>query len=172
MKKTIFVLCMVSVLLGCASQQETQRAILERDIPEWVINPPVDIGVIYGIGSSKSYDGFYEENARIAEEKAYLSAAFEFYMGSHVGELTAILAMMEKNTLGEADDFAWMLNDGIRTVKLTWEVSYMKVVKLEKSPDGTWWCLAAFEWQKWGEDFKKRLEEGRMGAFSRFRLWF
>ena len=157
MKKTFFLAGVFCALfaVSCATTATTKQ-----HVPEWVLNPPNDSGVVYGIGYSNSFEGegdYDKYNSRIAEEKAYLAAIYELYLGGHRAELTTILGIMD-NFQFDAEDFTWVLNGETRTVKLTWDVRYMKTVKLEKSSDGAWWCLAVYEY--------KRKNDELMGEFK------
>jgi hypothetical protein len=68
MKKIMFsMMVFLSVLfVNCVRQKHS--------IPEWVLNPPVENGTIYGIGFAKPTDS--KDASELAAEKAVISAVY------------------------------------------------------------------------------------------------
>jgi hypothetical protein len=107
---------------------------MNRNIPEWVLNLPVNQGTIYGIGQAKLVDS---RNAlMLAEEKAVLSAV---YMASFL----AYEMIQEYSSQMEQDSLSFEFIE--RSIVLNWDEADIEIIKREQTPDGTWWCLAIYK---------------------------
>jgi len=123
MKKMMFVIMALLSGLFCACTQKTA-------VPEWVLNPLVAEGALYGIGSSSLDDD--DKAAQMAKDKASISAILEhsFRISDPVETVTF--------------DFLFAKAEQ-KSIILNWFTDYITIVRLEKASDGTWWCLAIYE---------------------------
>ena len=105
-------------------------------VPEWVLNLPVENGVIYGIGNAKLTDS--KNASKLAEEKAVISAVYfyDFMVNELILEYSNETEQL--NPLNELDF-------EIKSIQLSWNVSDFKIIKHEQTSDGTWWCLVVYE---------------------------
>jgi hypothetical protein len=109
---------------------------VNKNIPEWVLNLPVNPGTIYGIGQAKLVDS---KNAlMLAEEKAVLSAV---YMDSFL----TYEMIEEYSGQMEQDSLSFEFITVERNIVLNWNVADIEIIKREQTPDGTWWCLAIYK---------------------------
>jgi hypothetical protein len=69
---------------------------MNTNVPEWVLNFPVNEGTIYGIGQAKSVDS--KNTLMLAEEKAILSAVYmaSFFKNEMIQEYSG---QMEQDSL-------------------------------------------------------------------------
>jgi len=102
----------------------------KSNIPEWVLNPPVAEGALYGIGSSSIDDD--NKAAQMAKDKASISAVLEHSF--------RISDPVETETF----DFLFAKAEQ-KSITLNWFTDYITIIRLEKATDGTWWCLAVYE---------------------------
>jgi hypothetical protein len=109
---------------------------MNRNIPEWVLNLPVNEGTIYGIGQAKLVDS--KDALMLAEEKAVLSAV---YMASYL----TYEMIQEHSSQMEQDNLSFEFIEAKRSIVLNWEVADIEIIKREQTLDGTWWCLAIYK---------------------------
>jgi hypothetical protein len=131
-KEIIFsVIVVFSILLAnCVNQK--------HNIPEWVLNPPVENGTIYGIGFAKSTDS--KDASKLAVEKAVISAVYtaSFRANEIIREFSNI--SFNSSTSVELD-----IIESRNSIQLSWKESDYKIIKLEQTSEGAWWCLAVYE---------------------------
>ena len=125
--RTIFL--SVLVITALAGLSSCTRS---KNIPEWVLKPPVNKEVSYGIGFAKPADA--KDPSKLAEKKAIISA---IYMNRHI--LTELLAGIMLS-----DGLSMKVTEETETIELSWKASEIEILKLEQTPDGTWWCLAVY----------------------------
>jgi predicted DNA binding CopG/RHH family protein len=103
----------------------------QNNLPNWLSNPPVAPGTIYGIGHAKLTDSKLAAN--LAEEKAVLSAVYE----------AQYLATIEYEYLNQPPEFEFI--EEVKSINIRWNVSDIEIIKREQTSDGTWWCLAVYK---------------------------
>ena len=103
----------------------------KSNIPEWALNPlPIEERVFYGIGYSNLDDD--EKAAQMAKDKASISAVLEhsFRISDPVETVTF--------------DFLFAKAEQ-KSITASWFTTNITITKLEKAPDGTWWCMAKYD---------------------------
>jgi hypothetical protein len=130
-----FVLFAVILVMGCASKPDSSYAGSENpNIPEFVLNPPAEEDVIFGIGSAK----LSSTNLSIAAADARARQSLAFTLQAHVQAMIVDYA----RDAGNQGNMASL--ELVETVgrQLTDEtLTGAAVVKREQTPDGAFWVL-------------------------------
>jgi hypothetical protein len=141
MKKFFYSCVSVAMLFaaaGCASRSASTINIgKSADVPDFVENPLVSDTEIYGFGSARLNN---QELARqTAESRARRSIADNLSVQVQ-GMLTDY--SREAGTLKESGSLQLIENVGRQTTNM--KLNNVKILKRERSKDGTWWVLASY----------------------------
>jgi hypothetical protein len=122
---------LAAAVFGCASKSAS-GANPPRDLPDFVLNPPDNEDVIYGIGGAKMATAQY--SLQNAENRARVSIA------QTIGA-TVRNRMVDLQQGSEDDPVLQQFQQSISETLTKAELSGTKVVKREVAPDGTYWVL-------------------------------
>jgi hypothetical protein len=136
MKKITVVLILTGILLvfGCRSQPQSGGS----DMPDFVLNPPIQDTVLYGIGSAKLDSE--QMTLTMADSRARQSIAEQ--LNTNVQAMITDYAR-QSGTQGTsaALEFAEVVGRQLVNVKL----EGAKPIKREKMKDGTIWVLMSYD---------------------------
>ncbi|MDR2468729.1 MAG: hypothetical protein LBD22_07200 [Spirochaetaceae bacterium] len=144
---TVSVFVAAGILVGCASAigkgtaSHAPKSIKKSmpNAPEFVLNPPQDDEVIYGVGSANLSTvnmsmTMAETRARTAIARE-LSATARQMIDDYMGDASEI-----SGSKRDAEAFAQIVSRTLAEAKM----SGARVVRRDVSQDGTWWCLVSY----------------------------
>jgi hypothetical protein len=127
------ILACVLLIAGCGSAPQSGGS----DMPDFVLNPPTQDDVLYGIGSAKQ--ATQQLSMTMADSRARQSVAFQLRTNvqAMITDYARQSGTMDENT---ALEFAEVVGRQLVNV----ELSGAKVVKREVMKDGTFWVLMSY----------------------------
>jgi hypothetical protein len=129
------ILACVLLIAGCGSAPAPQSG--GSDMPDFVLNPPTQDDVLYGIGSAKL--ATQQLSMTMADSRARQSVAFQLRTNvqAMITDYARQSGTMEESTALELAEVV-----GRQLVNV--ELSGAKVVKREVMKDGTFWVLMSY----------------------------
>jgi hypothetical protein len=137
MKKIIMVLLItagVLLVFGCASKPRSGGS----NLPDWVINPPEQTGMLYGIGSAKLSSE--QQSITMADSRARQSVAFQLRTN-----VQAMITDYARESGTQNNSAALQFAEVVGRQLVNLELSGAKPVKREKMKDGTFWVLISYD---------------------------
>ncbi|MDR2394975.1 MAG: hypothetical protein LBD93_12595 [Treponema sp.] len=138
MKKTdpvFLILVLAALITGCTSTPKT--AVPNPNVPDFVLNPPVQEDHIFGIGSAKLPS--VNQALITAEERARQSLVFQLYANVQA-MITDYTRSMSMEHAPASQEFAETIGRQVTHMTLSAAVP----VRRQKTPDGTFWVLIAY----------------------------
>ncbi|MDR2159725.1 MAG: LPP20 family lipoprotein [Treponema sp.] len=136
----LFALLLAFAVIGCKSAPEpapASAAVANPNLPDFVLNPPVQEDAIFGIGSAKLSN--LNQSMSMAEARARQSLAFQ--LNANVKAMITDYA----RDAGTADSTtALQLSEQIGRQLTQTTLAGAMPVKREQTPDGTWWVLVSY----------------------------
>jgi hypothetical protein len=129
-------LTFVALMTGCASFPKS-TSVPDPNIPDFVLNPPVQEDAIFGIGSARLSS--INQALIIAEERARQSLAFQLQANVQAMIVDYTRAAKIERTPTSLE-FAETIGRQVSTITLSGALP----VRRQRTPDGTFWVLVSY----------------------------
>ena len=129
-------LTFVALMTGCASFPKS-TPVPDPNIPDFVLNPPVQEDAIFGIGSARLSS--INQALIIAEERARQSLAFQLQANVQAMIVDYTRAAKIERTPTSLE-FAETIGRQVSTITLSGALP----VRRQRTPDGTFWVLVSY----------------------------
>jgi hypothetical protein len=130
----LLILTAVLLVFGCASKPQSGGS----DMPDFVLNPPVQDEVLYGIGSAKQVSD--QMAITMADSRARQSIGFQLRTN-----VQAMITDYARQAGTQDNNVALEFAEVVGRQLVNVELSGAKVIKREKMKDSTFWVLMAYD---------------------------
>ncbi|MDR2510839.1 MAG: LPP20 family lipoprotein [Spirochaetaceae bacterium] len=162
----LFVVLVFAAFASCAGggQSAAARKVIPG-APDFVLHPPKDENVIYGVGSAKL--ATVNMSMSVSETRARMAIARELSSVARqmIDDYTSDASEISGNKR-EAETFAQIVSRNLSEARM----AGAKVVRREPSPDGTWWCLVAYNKSAAAKDAIAEVDREKVN-YAAFRNW-
>jgi hypothetical protein len=133
----LFTLLLALTVVGCSSTPAAKSGAANTNLPDFVLNPPVQEDAIFGIGSAKLSS--LNQSMTMAEARARQSLAFQLS-----ANVQAMITDYARDAGTVNNTTALQLSEQVgRQLTQTTLVGAVPV-KREQTPDGTFWVLVSY----------------------------
>jgi hypothetical protein len=130
----LLILIAALLVFGCASKPQSGGS----NMPDFVLNPPVQDDVLYGIGSAKQASD--QMSITMADSRARQSISFQIRTN-----VQAMITDYARQSGTQDNNVALEFAEVVGRQLVNAELSGAKVIKREKMKDGTFWVLMSYD---------------------------